>query len=208
MLLCRQSLGYVFACCFYLLAPAVSAAKGALPKGDAPEQQTEKASRLRQPPRVSLFGGYQVVQGNLKGVLPGGIDARLAFDLPLGRGAWPAMRLELGYTGFGALPGKSTYAVTGVAWAAGPVWLMQPGKQHHGQIIGGFLLGSILARIQGPAVDTQTNLFAAMALLGYEYPLGPVLLFVQARGGYIADQNNPLMSAGGVIGVTRPLLDD
>ena len=185
----------------------VFAEKGSKPKETSPAV-TERTTQRKEPSRVSLFGGYELTQGNLKSLLPGGIEARLAFDLPLGRGAWPALRFELGYAGFGGLPGASTHSVTGMAWGAGPAWLIRPSKLHNGHVIGGVLAGSILARIQGPTVETQSNLLAAIVLLGYEYPLGPVLLFVQARGGYIADQNNPLMSAGGVLGVARPLFDD
>ncbi len=186
---------------------------GTLSKKDGISQTTknsesEKAISREPATRISLFGGYQTTLGNLKDILPHGMEARLAFDLPLGQGGWPALRLELGYVGFGGLPGNGTHSLTGMAWGAGPVWFLHPSRHHRGQIIGGFLVGSILARVQGPVVETQTNLLAATALLGYEYPLGPVLLFAQARGGYVADQNNPLMSAGGVMGVARPLFDN
>ncbi len=158
-------------------------------------------------PRVSVFGGYHITQGNLKDILPSGVDARLAFEIPLGLGAWPFLHLELGYAGFGTLPGRSSYAVTGTTWTAGPVWILRPSMSHRGQIISGFLVGVLSARLQGPSTDEYANLFATTVLLGYEYPIGPILLYGQARGGYIADQNSPVMSVGGVLGVARPLFD-
>lgn len=211
--LCRNSIKRVLTFSLLILTRTIMAEAGALSKKDSISQitknsESEKAIRHEPPTRISLLGGYQTTLGNLKDILPNGIEARLALDLPLGRGAWPALRLELGYAGFGSLPGNGTHSVTGMAWGTGPVWFLRPSRHHTGQIIGGFLAGSILARVQGPTVETQTNLFAAIVLLGYEYPLGPVLLFVQARSGYVADQNNPLMSAGGVMGVARPLFDN
>lgn len=210
----RQNRFYWFLACHLLFcARLIIANTGTALKKEPISKITENSETEKTMPRkfsvrISLLGGYQKTLGNLRNILPEGIEARLAFDLPLGRGAWPALRLETGYAGFGGLQGTEVYSLTGMALGAGPVWFLHPFRNHRGQIIAGVLVGALFARLQGPTAESQASLLAGTALIGYEYPLGPVQVFLQSRCGYITDQNNPLISGGGAIGIARPLFDN
>lgn len=144
---------------------------------------------------------YLYAGGKLKEELPRGAGGHVMFDpgnfLYSGESVFlPELRGEFSYFRFEQDPSS----VSGFCIAAGPMWLFPLGSRF-GKFRLAILPGVSFLTISGDDFTARSNTFTVSSLLGYEYPLGGMLLIVNGRYSYFYDEEVPLTGMGIELGM-------
>jgi hypothetical protein len=151
----------------------------------------------------SISTTYFFTVGKLRDVLPYGYGSHLSYEL--GKNliyeknppALPDIKAEIGYLRFVRNPAR----VTGFFVTAGPIWLFPVAPNHRGRVRLAFLSGVSFLSIEGENFKTGSNTLILNSVIGYEYPLKEVILFLNTRYTHIYDVEIPLRSIGIELGV-------
>jgi hypothetical protein len=144
---------------------------------------------------------YLFTGGKLKEELPRGSGGHVMIDpghFPYsGESVFlPELRGEFSYFRFEQDPSS----VSGFCIAAGPMWLFPLGSRF-GKVRLAILPGVSFLTISDDDFTARSNTFTLSSLLGYEYPLGGMLLIVNGRYTYFYDEKAPLTGMGIELGM-------
>ncbi|MDY6935474.1 MAG: hypothetical protein SVZ03_14770 [Spirochaetota bacterium] len=154
--------------------------------------------------RISISGTHIVTTGRLKKILPKGSGALIAFDQGMDfiigskrHFLMPGFRLEVGYLRYEKDPAK----VDCITSSGGLLWLFPFIKNGWGNIVLSSLPGVTFLNIEKNSYKESSSTFTLHSLVGYEYSIGAVTIFLHGRYMFVYDKDVNLNGIGGDCGI-------
>jgi hypothetical protein len=151
--------------------------------------------------RLSFGSIFNIPFGEVKDIFPYGLSASLAYEQALylkrNRSPWiPSLRFEAGFSAYN----KDENRILWYDLSGGPSWSIPLGKSRYGHAAFALMGGGSYVQAKGAQEDKSGFTPSATALLGYEYYIGDLFLFLHGRYSYLYDENVFMHSAGASFG--------